>query len=179
MSQLERAKEALYGDTTIRDELSDEEAKKLYAWAEARITELAAKHLDDEAFDAAWEELRKLLMRINRFVGRRGNMSAEEQGEYLGKVADAASAALGVSLAFAQSAGSELANLDNAAAVEKLTRMIAPPELHAVDSAVPQAASDGQSTPPAAEAPQPADSGAKPAALPAPEQPSKPEKHHR
>jgi hypothetical protein len=169
MSQLDRAKEALYGDTTVRDELTDDEAEKLFAWAETRIADLAARHLDDDAFDAAWEELRKLLMRINRFVGRRINMSAEEQSDYLTKVADAAASALGITLAPEQMAAfqSKQADLDNAAAVEALTQLIAPPAAASTSGTghqptLPEQAAP-QPTPPEQAAPQPAATG-----LPAP-----------
>jgi hypothetical protein len=149
MSQLDRAKEALYGDTTVRDELADDEAEKLFAWAEARIADLVAKNLADDAFDAAWEELRKLLMRINRFVGRRINMSAEEQSDYLTRVADSASSALDVTLTPEQTAAfqEKQADLDNAAAVEALTQMILPPVEVAPSDTNEQATPNEQASP--------------------------------
>jgi hypothetical protein len=163
MTQLDRAKESLYGDTTVRDELTDDEAEKLLTWAEARIAELAAQNLDDDSFDASWEELRKLLMRINRFVGRRATMSAEEQSEYLTKVADAAASALGIALTPEQKADFQQrqTDMDNAAAVEALMHLIVPPAENAgsgtTEQVTPKPMPTGQPAPQAA-----------PTALPAP-----------
>lgn len=135
-SQLESALEYLYGDTSVRDELTDDEARTLLQWGEAQITQLAGQELDDEQFDEAFAHLRKLISRINRFTGLRGGMSPDEQQAAIQKIAESAVGVTAQSMS-AQTAPNVSpervmaylqgqAALDNTANIQALTTLVAP-----------------------------------------------------
>ncbi|MBZ0276185.1 MAG: hypothetical protein K8I60_08580 [Anaerolineae bacterium] len=137
-SQLERAFESLYADTSSRDELTDDEARVLLQWGEQQITQLAGQELDDEQFDAAFAHLRKLISRINRFTGRRSGMSEEDQQAALQNIA-ASMAGWNAQTLSAQAAPDltpdrintylqHQATLDNIANIQALTALVAPVE---------------------------------------------------
>jgi hypothetical protein len=90
MSQAERAIESLYEDTNLREELVDSEARLLLQWGEKRIADLARRNLPDAQFDEALDNLRQLLKRINRYIGRRAHMTPEEQQNWLVRIVEAA-----------------------------------------------------------------------------------------
>ena len=96
-ARAEAAVQALYEDADLRDELTDEEAQPLYHWAEAQIAQLDASAADDAAFETSADALRRLLKTVNRFVGRRGYATPEEQAEVFAKIAEPAQA-LGFSM---------------------------------------------------------------------------------
>ncbi len=70
-----RAAEQLLGDASLRDELTDSEAQPLIDWGLAQATALArsAAALPDAepVVDEAVKGLRRLMKRINRFIGLR------------------------------------------------------------------------------------------------------------
>ncbi|NDJ62459.1 MAG: hypothetical protein GYB67_15130 [Chloroflexi bacterium] len=81
MSRAETATIQLYENTRVRDELTDTAAEPLLLWGEALVVRLDAQFPDDEAFDAQYTHLRKLMIQINRFVGKRAADSPEEHAE--------------------------------------------------------------------------------------------------
>lgn len=135
-SQLESALEYLYGDTSVRDELTDDEARTLLQWGESQITQLAGQDMDDEQFDEAFAHLRKLISRINRFTGLRSGMSPDEQQAAIQKITESAVGVTAQSLS-AQAAPNVSpervmaylqgqAALDNTANIQALTTLFAP-----------------------------------------------------
>ena len=96
-AQAERATQQLYEDTATRDELVDEEAQVLLKWGEEQITALAAQEMDDAAFEEAYSHLRRVMMNINQFTGKRTYATPEELRTYLDQVASEATA-LGVNV---------------------------------------------------------------------------------
>jgi hypothetical protein len=123
--QTERATSMLYEDASVREELTDDEAGPLLKWGEAQIAALAARALDDEAFDEQYEHLRKFMLRVNRLVGRRVGMSAEDQTEMLTKIGESAES-LGAPIPadkIAAFRGGQFA-MSNAAAIQALTALL-------------------------------------------------------
>ena len=125
-AQAERAKQQLYEDTGSRDELTDEEADVLLKWGEAQIDGLAARGMDDTAFDEAFGHLRGVLKNINRYTGGRTYKSAEELTAMLNTLA-AEAQALGANVAVEQLAMPQAqAADDNIALIQSLTAMVTP-----------------------------------------------------
>ncbi|MCB9450734.1 MAG: hypothetical protein H6672_04810 [Anaerolineaceae bacterium] len=135
-SQLERGVENLYGDTSVRDELTDDEARELLKWGETQIAQLAGQELDDAQFDEAFAHLRKLISRMNRFTGRRGELSADEQQVAMARIAESTAGLAAQSLT-AQSAPTlspeqvaayleKQPALDNVANIYALIDLVAP-----------------------------------------------------
>ncbi|MBZ0296939.1 MAG: hypothetical protein K8L99_30540 [Anaerolineae bacterium] len=77
-AQAERGIQQLYQETSVRDELIDEEAEILLKWGTDQVSRLAAQDLDDAAFDEQYSELIRLLTRMSRFAARRMNLSPDE-----------------------------------------------------------------------------------------------------
>lgn len=128
-AQAEQAMQWMYGDISARDELTDEEAEVLLAWGETQIAGLAALDLDDAAFEAAYEQLRKLLTRINRFTARRADLPPEEAAASLDKIAESAEALAAYhprAQAFAPPTFDLAADLDFIGTIRALTEQIAP-----------------------------------------------------
>jgi hypothetical protein len=86
MSRVDDAVLALYEDARLREDLTDEEAAALYAWAKARLHALHAAAADDDAFQAAVSKVRGLFSSLNRVVGQRAYVTPEEHAAQLGKV---------------------------------------------------------------------------------------------
>lgn len=132
-SQADRAIETLYEDAHLRAELVDSEARLLLQWGEKRIHDLAQRSLTDAQFDEAFDHLRQLLARINRYIGRRAYMSLNEQQMWMSKIVESARA-LGYHLTPEQMNSDLLAQgkQDNHAALIALVAVIdaakAPPE---------------------------------------------------
>jgi hypothetical protein len=86
---------------------------------------LAGRELDDGDFDELFEHLRKLLVRMNRFVGRRADLSSEEQTDLLNKITDSATA-LGCAVKPGQMADYQEQHtaLDNIAALQALAALV-------------------------------------------------------
>lgn len=126
--QAERGLQALYQDSAVRDELTDDEAQVLLEWGETLVKALAARDLDDGLFDEALSHLTRLLTRINRFTSRRIEMSPDEQQEMLDKIIDSAQQATGTLIASAQMAAfsAQQAALDNIGSIRALAALITP-----------------------------------------------------
>ncbi|MBI5667181.1 MAG: hypothetical protein HZC41_04165 [Chloroflexi bacterium] len=131
--QADRAIEQLYGDASVRDELTDDEALVLLKWGEDQIRALAAQNLDDAQFEEALQHLLKLLTRVNRFTSRRADLLPEERQESLDKIAASAQAVAGfVPSAQAVTPPSfagylqQQETLDNIANIRALTALVAP-----------------------------------------------------
>jgi hypothetical protein len=91
MSRVEAALMRLYEHADLRDELTDDEAEKLFRWAEAELTRLDAASPDDAAFEARADTLMKLLKQMNRYAGRQGQLAAQGATEAPGRIAALAS----------------------------------------------------------------------------------------
>jgi len=91
MSDAQRAIELLYEDAGLLDELADDDARLLMQWAEKEIEALALRHPDEAEFDEAVSQLRQLLTRMNRYVGRHAYLTPEEQQDWVRKIVESAS----------------------------------------------------------------------------------------
>jgi hypothetical protein len=91
MSQAERAIESFYEDAKLLNELADSDARVLMQWAEKEIEGLARRNLPDAQFDEAVKQLRQLLIRINRYVGRYTYLTPEEQQGWINQIVETAS----------------------------------------------------------------------------------------
>lgn len=124
-ARVEAAIQRLYEEPDLRDELTDDEAERLLRWAEAELTRVDAGSADDAAFDTAVDTLRSLIKAINRFIGRRGYASPDEQAAAFAKIA-AHAQALGYPLpadTFTPSFEAQAAG-DNIAALQALLQQI-------------------------------------------------------
>lgn len=90
--QIQSALEAMAMNESLTDELADDEAELLFQWGETQVRRLASQNTDTEAFDEATRKLRKLLSRINWFIGLRGDMDAGEQRDVMVKIVESAQA---------------------------------------------------------------------------------------
>jgi hypothetical protein len=84
MNDVEQAVAQLYLDEAIRDELIDDEANLLLSWGESQMRQIApqlATHLDDW-----YPHFLRLLVNLNRFIGRRAELSREGQAAALADV---------------------------------------------------------------------------------------------
>lgn len=120
---VEAALQALYEDASLRDELRDDEANELLKWAEAELVKLEGA--DEAVFDEKVGELRRLIRGMNRFVGRRADLSAQAGDESLAHLSQHADA-LGYALSPDQLAqfAANAAALDGVSAVQALARLI-------------------------------------------------------
>lgn len=90
--QFETALQRLYEEISVRDELTDEESEALMRWGEAQIERLAGEDMDDESFDAAYDQLVKLMGRMNRLAAQRAHLSAEDQTVFAQRISESAAA---------------------------------------------------------------------------------------
>lgn len=86
------AVERLYENTNVRDELTDDEADALLAWAEAELSRLDRADLDDDAYAAQVDTLLGLLKQVNRYAGRQGQAAAQGVDAAPAKIAELAGA---------------------------------------------------------------------------------------
>jgi hypothetical protein len=124
-ARVEAAIQRLYEDPDLRDELTDDEAQALLRWAEAELNKVDASSADEVAFEAAVDTLGSLIKSINRFIGRRGYATPDEQAAAFAKIA-AHAQALGYPLpadAFTPSFEAQAAG-DNIAALQALLSQI-------------------------------------------------------
>jgi hypothetical protein len=123
MSRADDALQALYEDASLRDELGDEEANTLLKWAAGELAKLG--DADESVFEEKTRELRRLLRGMNRFVGRRAEITAQADDTALLKLSEHANA-LGYALSPDQLAefAAQGAALDGVSAVQALTRLI-------------------------------------------------------
>ena len=126
-AQGEKAVQRLYENANLRGELTDDEAEVLLGWGETKANELAAKNLDDEAFEAQFHQLSTLIGQINQFVGKREGMPAEAQQEALGKIAAAAGTMEHpITPVELEAFANQHPALDNVQALQALTALIKP-----------------------------------------------------
>ncbi len=92
MSRVDDALQRIYDDSSIRDELTDEEAGNLLQWAEGEIRRLDSAHADDSAFTRHIDTLMDLLKSMNRFAGKQGQFSAQSAPDTSGSIAALANA---------------------------------------------------------------------------------------
>lgn len=125
MSRAGDALQAFYEDAGLRDELTDEEAKPLFQWAEAELGKLDAQGADDAVFEEKVGELRRLLRGMNRLVGRRAEFATQADDGALTRLTEHANA-LGYALHPDQLARFAAlgATLDGVGAVRALTTLI-------------------------------------------------------
>ena len=125
MSRVDSALEALYEDASLRDELRDDEANELLKWAEAELVKLDTSGATDADFESKIAQLRQLVRGMNRFVGRRAEISAQGVDEAVNRLTEQASA-LGYSLTPEQLAqfGAQSGAADGVSAVQGLTKLI-------------------------------------------------------
>lgn len=149
MSRVDSALEALYEDASLRDELRDDEANELLKWAEAELVKLDESDATDADFESKIAQLRQLVRGMNRFVGRRAEISAQGADDAVTRLTEQASA-LGYSLTPEQLAqfGAQSAAADGVSAVQGLTKLISsaggapspePPPVPAQAAAAPPA----------------------------------------
>ncbi len=77
MSRAEDALMRLYESASLRDELTDDEAKQLLKWAEDEVVRLDESGIDDAAFEGQVDTLTRLLKQMNRYAGRQGQIAAQ------------------------------------------------------------------------------------------------------
>lgn len=90
MSNLQSAIQLLYEDISLREELTDDEAKVLLQWAEGKVVELDDATPDEETFDKQFKQLRRMMKRMNKFIGYRTSSGVEEQQKLVEKFLDSA-----------------------------------------------------------------------------------------
>ncbi len=91
-AQAQQALQRLYEDSSIRDELTDEESEVLLQWGEAQIKRLAAQELDAAAFEEAYTHLARLLTRMGALAAGQPYMPPEEAQAALARVDESAQA---------------------------------------------------------------------------------------
>jgi hypothetical protein len=134
-----RMAESILGDEGLRDELTDEEAQPLIDFGLRQVHDLARRASAQAAgltLDDSVDNLRRLMKRINRFVGERAQGDPELTRQSLERVARVSqelygNAVLPPSLAEIEGFLKVQADLNTAQVVERLTRMFAPPDLPA------------------------------------------------
>jgi hypothetical protein len=92
-SQADYAITRLYEDESLRGELTDDEANLLLGWSEVQCQAVAAQELPNPAFEAWTSAFKRLLVSLNRFIGKRESMPPQDQQAVLagiGAVAEAA-----------------------------------------------------------------------------------------
>ncbi len=87
---IERQIQQLYEVASLTDELRDEAAKILLQWGEEQIQWLAMGGMVEGDFEDNCGDLRSLVRRINRFVGRHSGMNPDERREAMDKIVGAA-----------------------------------------------------------------------------------------
>ncbi len=89
-AQEERAIMRIYDDSALTEDLQDEDANVLLKWSEKAVGALARRDMDDETFDGQFKTLRRLIKRVNTFVGEFANMDEPERAERVAKIAESA-----------------------------------------------------------------------------------------
>lgn len=140
-ARVEAAIQSFYENPDLRDELTDDEAGHLLKWAEAELSKVDARHADDAEFEEAAGTLGSLIKSINRFIGRRGYATPDEQAAAFAKIA-AHAQALGYPLpATFEPTFEAQAATDNVTALQTLLSQIE-------HSAEPEAESPAPAAPP-------------------------------
>lgn len=92
MPDAQAAIQRLYEETSVRDELIDEEAELLLRWAEEQVIRLAAQRPDPAVFEESYGELVRLLTRMSRFAAGQSGMSPDEAQTAMSRIEVSASA---------------------------------------------------------------------------------------
>ncbi len=131
----QRAAERIMGDPSLRDELTDEEARPLLDWGLAQAAALVQRAVAQgttETLDAAVDDLRRLMKRINRLVGHRTAGETERLPKDLERLARVSEQLYGSAVPRAAMARpeaflAEVVGLDNAQLVQRLLQDFTPP----------------------------------------------------
>ena len=131
----QQAAESIVGDPALRDELTDSEAEHLINWGLAQVTMLAkraAAQESAEALDDSMKHLRKLMKRINRWVGLRASGDVERLQKELQRLGRISQSLFGDEVSLVDEAVhiafmKEQATLTNEQIVQQLLAMFAPP----------------------------------------------------
>ncbi|NPV68756.1 MAG: hypothetical protein HPY64_16605 [Anaerolineae bacterium] len=132
-----RAAASLLSDPGLREELTDAEAEPLLQWGAnqvARLARQAAEQASPEMLDEALDNLRRLMMRMNRLIRLRAEGDTEQvraeldRLTMLGERLPGAGQRLLSSEADRDSFMAEQATLDNAQVIARVLAMIAPAE---------------------------------------------------
>jgi hypothetical protein len=161
-ARVEATIQRFYEDADLRDELTDDEAQHLLRWAETELSKVDAASADDATFEVAAGTLSSLIKSINRFIGRRGYTTPEEQAAAFAKIS-AHAQALGYPLpadAFTPSFEAQAAT-DNVAALQALLSQIessaSPADVQTVSTPeapeTPEAPAEPPAAPPAHDPP--------------------------
>lgn len=87
MTRPEDILQRLYEDTGWREDLNDTEANQLLSWAESKLNQFDAQTATESDFEAKVENIQRVLRKINKFVGTRDSLTAEEQQSTLDEIA--------------------------------------------------------------------------------------------
>jgi len=90
MVDIESVMARLHEDEALTTDLNDAEAQQLLQWAEAQLKQMVQAQTDEAAFDEIFGVLRQFVKQVNRVVGQRAALSAEEVSEQLTKLAESA-----------------------------------------------------------------------------------------
>ena len=85
MMRADSALQALLETPGLREDLTDEEAAPLFAWAEAQLLAWDAAPLADDAFEAKADSLRGLISALSRAAGQHSYASAETHAAHLAR----------------------------------------------------------------------------------------------
>jgi len=77
MMRADSALQALLETPGLREDLTDEEAAPLFAWAEAQLLAWDAAGMADDAFEAKVDSLRALIGALSRVAGQRSYASVD------------------------------------------------------------------------------------------------------
>jgi hypothetical protein len=88
MASIETAMERMYGDIGLTDELTDDEAEVLLAWGAAEHEKLNTDTMDEEAFEARAQLIRRTMSRINNYIGKRGGYDADKAHSVMARLTE-------------------------------------------------------------------------------------------
>lgn len=127
MTDIQGAVQQLYENSSLREDLNDEQAKVVLAWAEKQIPALAEKFPDQAAFDEAFGTLQRIIRGFNRLIGHGADYSSMQFRDRTAKVVEwARSIQLPVDDAAIDTFVSEVASMDAVGQVAALSQALAP-----------------------------------------------------
>ncbi len=130
-----KAAESILGDASLRDELTDDEAQPLIDWGLAQVAQIARRAslmASTEAVEAALDDVRRLMKRVNRVVRHRALGDAEAVRSDLERLGALSARLFGdavprAALSQVDTFMAEQGNLSNGQVVKRLLGMFAPP----------------------------------------------------
>jgi len=142
----QKAAESILGDASLRDELTDDEAQPLIDWGLTQVAQIArraALMASTEAMEAALDDVRRLMKRVNRVVRHRALGDAEAVRSDLERLGALSARLFGdaaprTTLSQVDAFMAEQGNLSNAQVVKRLLGMFAPPLSLASQGAGPE-----------------------------------------